>query len=428
MSIIQNFFGRQSPKNHQLYQLTAPASYHLPEGRYYEAPLMLPEKRSPTRYIFPLILGAGISIVGMSTLQRQMTTPLIAANTTLLVSSATVAANKKSDRILQNDTVATLEASRQRFNEKVKLSEGLANSLLLEPKLDGDLVSSVSNEQRINTHAKQAFMPRKSGDLRLVLAGTQIDRSIKLPAMSQLEQKHIARLVPPEKAKGQFQIALGIIPVPKRKELPKLPVPEMLASLVTNDKPDILALGYAPSNAGTAKESPFDSILTDADKTAGRFIPPIGPKDHAWAATPLPASSFTAKEQKCLAEAIYFEARGETIKGQAAVAQVVLNRVRNPSYPNTICGVVYQNVNWRNRCQFSFACDGKKHLVTEKRHWRIAQDIAKAVSAGQIWLPDVGSSTHYHASYVRPNWASSMYKMEKIGLHIFYRTKNGGWG
>lgn len=426
MSIFQNFFGHQSPKNHVEYRLTAPASYHMPEGRYYEAPLMLPEKRSPTRYLFPLILGAGISIIGMSTLQKQMTAPFVAANTTLFISSPTVTKNKKADRVLQSDNVAELKASRQRFNEQVRISATFTDTAFAQPysMQSGEL----SSDQRVNSAAKQAFMPRKSNDLRLVLADTQLDRSIKLPTISQLEQQHIARLVPPEKAKDQFQIALGIIPVPKRKELPKLAVPDMLASLVTNDKPDILALGYAPANAGTAKESPFDSILTDAEKTAGRFIPPIGPKDHAWAATPLPASSFTAKEQKCLAEAVYFEARGETLKGQAAVAQVVLNRVRNPSYPNTVCGVVYQNVNWRNRCQFSFACDGKKHLVTEKRHWRIAQDIAKAVSAGQIWLPEVGSSTHYHAVYVRPNWASSMYKMEKIGLHIFYRTKNGGWG
>ena len=77
---------------------------------------------------------------------------------------------------------------------------------------------------------------------------------------------------------------------------------------------------------------------------------------------------FSAKEQKCLANAIYFEARGETLRGQAAVAQVVLNRVRNPAYPETICGVVYQNQNLKNRCQFSFACDGKKdrHRQPEK--------------------------------------------------------------
>ena len=99
----------------------------------------------------------------------------------------------------------------------------------------------------------------------------------------------------------------------------------------------------------------------------GRFIPQIGPQDHAWVASVLPPSVFSANEQQCLATGIYFEARGESVKGQAAVAQVILNRVRNPAYPKTICGVVYQNENWRNRCQFSFACDGIKDRVAQPR-------------------------------------------------------------
>ena len=128
-----------------------------------------------------------------------------------------------------------------------------------------------------------------------------------------------------------------------------------------------------------------------------------------------------------LANAIYFEARGESAKGQAAVAQVVLNRVRNPAYPNTICGVVYQNDNWRNRCQFSFACDGKKDRITSPSHYKTAEEIAMAVTAGKIFIPEIGSSTHYYAQYVRPGWARTMQKMTKIGLHIFYRTYGGGW-
>jgi len=214
-------------------------------------------------------------------------------------------------------------------------------------------------------------------------------------------------------------------PLPRQKQRKFLKVPDALKHLVTNNTPDILALGYAPVRE---QETPFDSILTpQTGKIQGRFIPPISNKDHAWAANPLPAQAFTAKEQKCLAEAIYFEARGESLKGQAAVAQVVLNRVRNPAYPASICGVVYQNVTWRGRCQFSFACDGKKRTIRQPRHWQLAQDIAIAVTAGQIWLAEVGSSTHYHATYVKPKWARSMIRLEKIGLHIFYRTKYGGW-
>jgi spore germination cell wall hydrolase CwlJ-like protein len=205
-------------------------------------------------------------------------------------------------------------------------------------------------------------------------------------------------------------------------------VPVMLASLVTNDKADILATAYAPSAPDFASQSPFRSLLKEPeDENAGRFIPPMSKGDHAWVATPLPAAVFSDREQKCLAQGIYFEARGESLEGQAAVAQVILNRVRNPAFPNTICGVVYQNDNWRNRCQFSFACDGKRDRVRSPRHWKTAQDIAMAVTAGKIWFDSVGSATHYHAVYVRPRWARTMERRARIGLHVFYRTYGGGW-
>lgn len=203
-------------------------------------------------------------------------------------------------------------------------------------------------------------------------------------------------------------------------------VPAMLAELVTNKKADVLATAYAPAQPDYARVSPFDSILKK-DDSAGRFAPTIGPQDHAWAASVLPSSVFSAPEQQCLASGIYFEARGESVKGQAAVAQVILNRVRNPAYPNTICGVVYQNEDWRNACQFSFACDNIKDRVNSKYHWKTAREVAMAVTAGKIWLSEVGSATHYHATYVRPNWASTMKKVGRIGLHVFYRTYGGGW-
>ncbi|MBY4591466.1 MULTISPECIES: cell wall hydrolase [Rhizobium] len=202
-------------------------------------------------------------------------------------------------------------------------------------------------------------------------------------------------------------------------------VPAMLASLVTSDKADVLATAYGPPAPDYSRQSPFDSILTEQD--SGRFVPQIGPRDHAWAASILSPSVFSAREQQCLASGIYFEARGESVKGQAAVAQVILNRVRNPSYPKTICGVVYQNEDWRNRCQFSFACDSIKDRVNSEYHWRMARDVAMAVTSGKIWLPQVGSATHYHAVYVRPKWAKTMEKVGRIGLHVFYRTYGGGW-
>lgn len=204
-------------------------------------------------------------------------------------------------------------------------------------------------------------------------------------------------------------------------------VPPILASLVTNPGADSLAAGYAEPGPDYASTSPFDSILTKQPADSGRFVPQIGKDDHAWAASILPPEVFSADEQQCLATGIYFEARGEPLKGQAAVAQVILNRVRNPAYPKTICGVVYQNEDWTNACQFSFACDKVKDKVNSPYHWQVARQVAMAVTAGKIWLPEVGSATHYHAVYVKPRWADDMVKVGRIGMHLFYRTYGGGW-
>jgi spore germination cell wall hydrolase CwlJ-like protein len=211
----------------------------------------------------------------------------------------------------------------------------------------------------------------------------------------------------------------------RKDEVKEKSLPPMIASLVNNDHADILATAYASSAPDFSRQSPFDAILKKPE--AGRFIPPIGPQDHAWAANPLPADSFSPKQQQCLASGIYFEARGESVRGQAAVAQVILNRVRNPAYPSTICDVVYQNEDWRNRCQFSFACDNIKDRIRSQDHWKVAREVAMATTAGKVWLPEVGSATHYHATYVRPNWAKTMKKVGRIGLHVFYRTYGGGW-
>jgi hypothetical protein len=131
------------------------------------------------------------------------------------------------------------------------------------------------------------------------------------------------------------------------------------------------------------------------------------------------------REKRCLAEAVYFESRSEPEAGQAAVAQVVLNRVQSGLYPSTICGVVYQNRHRYKACQFSFACEGKSLRITERESWERAVRIASEVMDGQTYNADVGRSTHYHANYVRPRWARALTKMDVIGRHIFYRLKPG---
>ncbi|MGH6813545.1 MAG: cell wall hydrolase [Methylocella sp.] len=133
----------------------------------------------------------------------------------------------------------------------------------------------------------------------------------------------------------------------------------------------------------------------------------------------------SARENRCLAEAIYFEARGESGEGQAAVAQVVLNRVSSGLYPATICGVVYQNRRHYNACQFSFACDGKSLRIDEPGAWRQAVRIAGEVTNGKTYVSDIGGSTHFHANYARPRWARRLEKMDVIGHHIFYKLRPG---
>ena len=132
-----------------------------------------------------------------------------------------------------------------------------------------------------------------------------------------------------------------------------------------------------------------------------------------------------AKEQRCLAEAVYFEARSESFAGQAAVAQVVLNRVKSGLYPSSVCGVVYQNSNRYLACQFTFTCEGKSLRITEPGPWRDAVRIAREVYEGTTYLAEVGASTHYHAQYVRPYWAKKLKKMDTIGQHVFYKLRPG---
>ncbi len=135
-----------------------------------------------------------------------------------------------------------------------------------------------------------------------------------------------------------------------------------------------------------------------------------------------------AKAEKCLANAVYFEARSEPVRGQIAVAQVVINRAFSGYYPDDICGVVYQNAHRHLSCQFTFACDGIPDIVTEQAQWERAKRIARLTLDGKLWVKEVGKATHYHASYVYPYWVRSMRRLSKIGLHSFYRPRRWGDG
>ncbi|MBI1407192.1 MAG: cell wall hydrolase [Caulobacter sp.] len=127
-----------------------------------------------------------------------------------------------------------------------------------------------------------------------------------------------------------------------------------------------------------------------------------------------------SRDLDCLTKAVYYEARGETPAGQAAVAQVVLNRVRHPAFPKSVCGVVFQGAYSRGACQFSFACDGSMQRGREPGAWRRAARIAERALGGYV-MASVGNATHFHTVNVSPGWGPRMVRVQQVGMHIFYR-------
>ncbi|WP_407166330.1 cell wall hydrolase [Bradyrhizobium sp. ORS 111] len=210
--------------------------------------------------------------------------------------------------------------------------------------------------------------------------------------------------------------------------------PESIERWLPGEEPVIVAPAASPD----PDMKVMASLPVDADgpvKAAemGESIAPKGEvnADNQRAKTPaerlgLFDAKSRAKSEKCLAEAVYFEARGEAVRGQIAVAQVVMNRVFSGKYPETVCGVVYQNKNRHFACQFTFACDNIPDVVREPDMWDRAKKIAKAMLDGKLWLPEVNRSTHYHAYWVRPSWVSEMKKTYRFGVHTFYRPR--AWG
>ena len=147
------------------------------------------------------------------------------------------------------------------------------------------------------------------------------------------------------------------------------------------------------------------------------------------AASPFRLSgSATAQAQalQCLANAVYYEAGNQDLDGARAVAQVVLNRVRHPAFPGSVCGVVFQGSTRVTGCQFTFTCDGSLAYRPDATGWRRAKAVAEAALAGAVYAP-VGWATHYHANYVVPVWAASLSKNAVVGVHLFYHWA-GGWG
>ncbi|WP_425439500.1 cell wall hydrolase [Puniceibacterium sediminis] len=126
------------------------------------------------------------------------------------------------------------------------------------------------------------------------------------------------------------------------------------------------------------------------------------------------------KQWECLAEALYFEARGESVKGQFAVAEVILNRVDSPRYPNSVCGVVHQGTGKKYGCQFTYTCDGNPESIHEPKAFTEVGKVAKLMISGAPRALTDGA-THYHTGRVKPKWARKFPLTAEIGTHLFYR-------
>ena len=211
----------------------------------------------------------------------------------------------------------------------------------------------------------------------------------------------------------------------------------------------VVAAAVIVAAAGAAWSSPgLDGLMRPDAATPPPAPPPLLVRDVApeqaldanqkipLASGPNPAASpfstagmpaaMRARALDCLTSAAYYEAGNESDDGIRAVAQVVLNRVRHPAFPSSVCGVVYQGSTRSTGCQFTFTCDGSLLRQPNAASWARSRRIAEAALSGFVFAP-VGWATHYHANYVLPYWAPTLAKNAVIGAHLFYRW-SGGWG
>ncbi len=285
------------------------------------------------------------------------------------------------------------------------------------------------------------------GKLSVVLPGRKTAAPPMAPKVNRAAKGDlkITRALPPSRgfAPHSAGSVFSLKSLTERAGSQQLPALAFAGSIAVGDDPLLAASAFGAPGAFVSAAAPSPNTAADM-RMAFVTIPKRKPKirytgyimalaEAGVIPEPTPGQKQISsllvpeRERRCLATGIYFEARGEPIDGQVAVAQVILNRVRNVHYPNTICGVVYQNRHWRNRCQFSFACDGYRDRIRDKGAWETAKQIADDVITGEQYVPGVGTATHYHATYVRPRWARFLLRMQRVGRHIFYRGRKGGW-
>ena len=280
------------------------------------------------------------------------------------------------------------------------------------PQAEPETTQKDETDGRFEPYAKYEFL-------------TPGDRSstpdVELPYVD-MPPANLTPVAPPGAKKDSTQLYFGIESMTGSGEgiAPWAPgeAPVVLASRGDPDIKQSALTPVSPENESKAGES----VASKGEVTG------IDQRPHTPAERLALTGVARARAEKCLANAVYFESRGESVRGQIAVAQVVMNRVFSPFYPNDVCGVVYQNAHRHNACQFTFACDGIPDVVTEPDAWERAKRISRDMLDGKLWMPEVSKSTHYHAYWVRPDWVNEMKKIYKLGVHTFYRPRAWGEG
>ena len=217
-------------------------------------------------------------------------------------------------------------------------------------------------------------------------------------------------------------LVLGVTGVSFGKELFGRFMPQKAPATVAIDQPSAVDRVALQALAVTP------ALATEADRGDALRINASLPFSTApiEAARPFAAPGGEyASALECMTTAIYYEAGFEPTEGQRAVAQVILNRMRHPAFPKSVCGVIYQGAP-NPSCQFSFACDGSLARAPAPAAWRRARTVAAEALRGYV-MAEVGQATHYHTDYVAPYWAPKLAKVKQIGAHIFYRWP-GSWG
>ena len=170
------------------------------------------------------------------------------------------------------------------------------------------------------------------------------------------------------------------------------------------------------------------SVVPDARLSLLTSLPPAGERGVDTTTRLVYDRDFLAQQPvatggeqwECLAEALYFEARGESVRGMFAVGEVILNRVDTDAYPDTLCGVINQGTGRRYQCQFTYTCDGKAENIGEPRSWERVGKVARILMDGAPRAL-TGGATHYHTKAVNPSWARRFPRTASIGSHYFYR-------